>query len=1475
MKPKPRNMETSQPEAKVPSTPRKYKQICANKFKFDPPPEAPVFSPTLEEFENPLKYINKIRPIGQKTGICKIIPPAGWKVPFVLDMDSLKFTPRIQRINELEARTRIKLNFIDQLTKFFALKGKTFQIPVIEKRTLDLYTLHKLVKEGGGHEEVAKAKKWGEIAQKMELTNVKSPALLKTHYDHLILPFITSRLEAEKNKEMGDNETLRDSNGNPIENSDSISPSFRELKSLTFLGPGPKMAVCDLAFTKSVKTRTRGKKIMYEFDPLAKYMCKSCSNGDIEESLVTCLSCEDRYHSSCLIPPLTDTNLSGWRCPKCVATEACKSLEEFGFAQAEREYSLTEFREMADAFKENYFKMKPNDVPTSRVESEFWKVVSSIEESVTVEYGADLHVIDHGSGFPIKNKPTKAEVDNEVFNRYAESGWNLNNLPVLKASVLRHISADISGMKIPWMYAGMCFATFCWHNEDHWSYSINYLHLGEPKTWYGVPGSSAEDFERAMKAEAPELFDSQPDILHQLVTIMNPNDIMKTGVPIYRTDQREGEFVITFPRAYHAGFNQGFNFAEACNFAPYDWLHIGRECISHYSSLKRFCVFSHDELVCKMAEIYDELDKKILLATYKDMRTMVNAEHTKRKFLLMQGIKNASRVRFDELPDDERQCFVCKTTCFLSALVCKCNPLKLVCLDHYKQLCVCSVSNYKLKYHYKIDELVAILYLMRNKVENFDKWIVSVDKSFSDLNKKFYFRIFTELLIDSKDKEFTKDELLNVLEDQVKSCLQISSTAKTYLMNINGDSSKNQKRKHVDDLIEFSNNLNKVPCNLVESNSIKNLLECSLKLKKIAKKLLNSKVMNRARIDHCIRLMKAVNIDFEELSELEIKLLTCDWMDRYYKVISQPCHIEEIEDLIEKASTFPRKSLAYKQSLDLSKSLASVVSWKYRLDMALSTPYHTPQDLRNLWSEQSDMLQVIFPEKDRLAKVIEQSDHIELQIKSLLSGEMVLYHEEIIKLVAEAKLLPVCFPSLQLLQESVIEASRWLSTAKKLYLKRSSPFDLMNALWPRKFVNRNNYYKRTNGVPYNFVESIFDVSGKKFSKRDYRQCYKTQIKSIFELRLQNTNVTVGKSCPCGSELSSKTLECRICYTVYHSRCFIIEDKSSYPTLYNYFNKLICSFCFRTKRPHIDRVRELSNDLNKLAVKVPECYALEYSLSKFNDWQKRAQRILSTKEVVTALHLINANSKKILNSNSVQQLKASAPPNSLIDLNIDIVQLINEEIKDFKHISVSNDKLLELRQLMMEGDIMEITSKESSDIWMVLEAAKMRDYFMINPPLFQPSTSKISKNLVKTKLKVVKKPGMKSVRKNPNIKRIMRKTNMPTITNQNYLLKTKILQAESISSMAPSSPGASSVVSETGEDCAAENCLKPTEDSLDWVQCDGKCGQWFHMKCVDLTKQELSEDDEFLCLHCLGEGPYNEEEIQICSLDNNRVNFFIQ
>lgn len=68
-------------------------------------------------------------------------------------------------------------------------------------------------------------------------------------------------------------------------------------------------------------------------------------------------------------------------------------------------------------------------------------------------------------------------------------------------------------------------------------------------------------------------------------------------MPVYRCVQNAGEFVLTFPRAYHAGFNSGFNCAEAVNVAPVDWLPHGQNAIELYRDQSRKTSISHDKLL--------------------------------------------------------------------------------------------------------------------------------------------------------------------------------------------------------------------------------------------------------------------------------------------------------------------------------------------------------------------------------------------------------------------------------------------------------------------------------------------------------------------------------------------------------------------------------------------------------------------------------------------------------------------------------------------------------------------------------------------------------------------------------------------------------------------------------------------------------------------------------------------------------------
>ncbi|KPM37122.1 Lysine-specific demethylase 5C [Neonectria ditissima] len=431
--------------------------------------------------------------------------------------------------------------------------------------------------------------------------------------------------------------------------------------------------------------------------------CETCARGEDAGSLLICESCDHAYHGGCLDPPLKRKPDAEWNCPRCLVGDGQFGFEEGGL------YSLKQFQQKANDFKQGYFEKKmPFDhtlkchrpVTEEDVESEFWRLVADLEETVEVEYGADIHCTTHGSGFPTAEKHPS--------NPYATDPWNLNALPFHPESLFRHIKSDISGMTVPWVYVGMIFSTFCWHNEDHYAYSANYQHLGATKTWYGIPGEDAEKFEAAMKEAVPELFETQPDLLFQLVTLLTPEQLKKAGVRVYALDQRAGQLVVTFPQAYHAGFNHGFNFNEAVNFAPCDWEPFGLAGVERLQQFRRQPCFSHDELLCTAAEgstatgltiqtakwlapALDRIHKRELSQRADFLSKHVEASPHQCRILKADG--DACDLMFkvedeDVQDEDEQCCSYCKAFSYLSRFRCL-RSGKVLCLLHAGQYTCC------------------------------------------------------------------------------------------------------------------------------------------------------------------------------------------------------------------------------------------------------------------------------------------------------------------------------------------------------------------------------------------------------------------------------------------------------------------------------------------------------------------------------------------------------------------------------------------------------------------------------------------------------------------------------------------------------------------------------------------------------------------------------------------------------------------
>ncbi|XP_061593379.1 lysine-specific demethylase 4A-like isoform X1 [Cololabis saira] len=154
--------------------------------------------------------------------------------------------------------------------------------------------------------------------------------------------------------------------------------------------------------------------------------------------------------------------------------------------------------------------------------------------------------------------------------------WNIGHLNTILDTVESDSGIKIKGVNTPYLYFGMWKSAFAWHTEDMDLYSINYLHYGEPKSWYMVPPEHGRRLERLAKGFFPGNAQSCEAFLRHKMTLISPSILKKYGIPFDKVTQEAGQFIVTFPFGYHAGFNHGFNCAESTNFATQRWIDYGK-----------------------------------------------------------------------------------------------------------------------------------------------------------------------------------------------------------------------------------------------------------------------------------------------------------------------------------------------------------------------------------------------------------------------------------------------------------------------------------------------------------------------------------------------------------------------------------------------------------------------------------------------------------------------------------------------------------------------------------------------------------------------------------------------------------------------------------------------------------------------------------------------------------------------------------
>ncbi|KAJ3777016.1 JmjC-domain-containing protein [Lentinula raphanica] len=189
--------------------------------------------------------------------------------------------------------------------------------------------------------------------------------------------------------------------------------------------------------------------------------------------------------------------------------------------------------------------------------------------------------------------------------------WNVAHLESELSRLLPTSDRGLPGVNTPYLYWGMWRATFAWHVEDMDLFSINYIHFGAPKFWYAIPQGRAGALEQTMRSYFPKDTSQCPEFLRHKSFLASPTLLAKSACKPNTVVQHAGEFIITYPRGYHAGFNVGFNCAESVNFALKSWIELGK--------VAKVCRCVSDSVVIDVDQLIADRAREMGLDTEMDM----------------------------------------------------------------------------------------------------------------------------------------------------------------------------------------------------------------------------------------------------------------------------------------------------------------------------------------------------------------------------------------------------------------------------------------------------------------------------------------------------------------------------------------------------------------------------------------------------------------------------------------------------------------------------------------------------------------------------------------------------------------------------------------------------------------------------------------------------------------------------------------
>lgn len=769
----------------------------------------------------------------------------------------------------------------------------------------------------------------------------------------------------------------------------------------------------------------------------------------------------------------------------------------------------------------------------------------------------------------------------------------------------------------------------------------------------------------------------------------------------------------------------------------------------------------------------DKLNIGIATACYLDMAEMVDTEKKLRKCLLEWGVTRAEREAFELIPDDERQCEVCKTTCFLSAVTCACVK-SIVCLRHFSELCKCSPEKHTLKYRYTLDELPLMLKKLKVKAESFELWISKVRDALDPATPTtMTLQDIQVLAQEAQEKRFPSSVLLERLNSAVleaEKCVTVIhqldiNKSRTRTRNSSFEIAKYKLTTEELDL--FVQEIDNLCCIIKEGNSVRELQQIGKEYAELAAYLLKEPIsdIKESAVAKMIEEGSALCIDLPQLKPLRALLEKVKWYNRVREAreMDDKIPLDDVKKMLSDGhdlSTMGEASdtLVQQELQEMETVVIDVEDWEAdALKCFESGTQHDIPEIEELLNR-ADAIEGELPSQPLLEEALRKAKEWLATVEILQANENYPYFHTLENVVNRGKNIPFQLEELKRMEEHLSSARSWKQKASRTFLKRNSVLELLEVLAPRSnaIMLMSTVISVAAGKLNAAGANPLAIYDEKNFTEDmnptqmvvaFKQAEEKEMTDMRDLRIKNQskNPEKDKYCVCHQPFRGVMHKCQLCFDWFHAGCVrnypnacalttaattpskakgatSAQSSAMSATIATTPNtrardrepKYICESCQRSKRPRLETILTLLVSLQKLPIRLPEGDALQCLTERAMNWQDRARQVLETSEIVTAFATIQKHQNGGTQTDPLTASKgehaysfpADQQPNPLPAP----IPQVNAPVKAALQsstplIQLEMSTMDQICDLMMEGDLLEVSLDETQYLWRLYNASK--------------------------------------------------------------------------------------------------------------------------------------------------------------------------